>query len=165
MLWKVWGHTCLFYGIFGPFLSQKFWPPRKPPGHFWWVQMTPTDHPGCIPTRSIEIQPFVVSTATYGPFSQWPLTLWSWFWAKMACISPLLIVPCEATHSKKNFEHYLALLTRPNKDKDKKKEKDKDKKWFYALLGMNIFQEWIFFWSEYFSWATSFQGGIFFMRD
>ena len=127
--------------------------------------MAPTDHPGCIPTRSIEIQPFVVSTATYGPFSQWPLTLWSWFWAKMACISPLLIVPCEATHSKKNFEHYLALLTRPNKDKDKKKEKDKDKKWFYALLGMNIFQGWIFSRSEYFSGVIIFQGWLFFRID
>ena len=29
-----------------------FWPPWGPLGQFWWVQMAPTDHPGCIPPRS-----------------------------------------------------------------------------------------------------------------
>ena len=29
-----------------------FWPPWRPPGQFRWVQMAPTDHPGCIPPRS-----------------------------------------------------------------------------------------------------------------
>ena len=38
---------CLFYGILG-----HFWPPWRPPGQLRWVQMAPTDHPGCIPPRS-----------------------------------------------------------------------------------------------------------------
>ena len=33
-----------------------FWaifnPPGGPRGQFWWVQMAPSDHPGCIPPRS-----------------------------------------------------------------------------------------------------------------
>ena len=29
-----------------------FWPPWRPQGQFWWVQMAPTNHPGCIPPRS-----------------------------------------------------------------------------------------------------------------
>ena len=41
------GQKCLFYGIFGPFL-----PPLEAPRQFQWVQMAPTDHPGCIPPRS-----------------------------------------------------------------------------------------------------------------
>merc|ERR1712218_445336 len=29
-----------------------FCPPWRPPGQLRWVQMAPTDHPGCIPPRS-----------------------------------------------------------------------------------------------------------------
>ena len=34
--------------------------PRRPPGRseIWWVPMAPTEHPGCIPPRSTEIQSF-----------------------------------------------------------------------------------------------------------
>ena len=45
------------------------------------------------------------------------------------------------------------------------KTRTKTKTQFYALLGLNIFQEWIFFRSEYFSWVNIFQEGIFFRGD
>ena len=49
------GQKCLFYDIFGLFLN--------PQRQFWWIQMAPTGHPGCIQPRSIEIQPFGATRA------------------------------------------------------------------------------------------------------
>ena len=43
--------------------------------------------------------------------------------------------------------------------------KTKTKTWFYALLGLNIFQGWILSRSEYLSGVNIFQGWIFFRGD
>ena len=40
--------------------------PLGPPMVFFWVQMVPTNHAGCVPPRSTDIRPFGATRATYG---------------------------------------------------------------------------------------------------
>ena len=54
-------------------LKSHVWAIFDPPGGPWsqfrWVQMAPTDHPGCIQQKSNQDP---LRSSRYGPFSQWP---------------------------------------------------------------------------------------------
>ena len=81
------GKKYLIYDIFGPFPN----PPHGPLWQFWWVQMAPTDHPGCIPPRSnrdplrsIHLEPPGPGMASYIPY----MTFWTIFRPKITILWP-----------------------------------------------------------------------------